>query len=92
ERAITGLVDSNEIQRIVVEHPDSRFNKAPLITRLTPAGSVTLTSTSLTVWTDGVMSKEEIEGEQYAELLNRYFGRGIGPEPINNQPERSITL
>ncbi|MWC31222.1 arylamine N-acetyltransferase family protein [Paenibacillus sp. MMS18-CY102] len=75
ERAITDLVDSNEIQRIVVEHPLSKFNKTPVITRLTPEGSVTLTQNSLTRWTNGQLSKEQIEEEQFEELRKVYFGK-----------------
>jgi len=66
--------ECNDIQAIIAEHPDSRFNKHPLITRLTDGGNVTLTDHSLTQWNDGTMTKEDIDGARFKELLNRHFG------------------
>jgi N-hydroxyarylamine O-acetyltransferase len=64
----------NEVQKIIVEHPESSFNKKPLINQLTDKGSKTLTDTSYTEWIDGQNKKVEIDDNQFEELANHYFG------------------
>jgi len=61
------------IQQIIAEHPDSPFNKTPLITKLTETGSLTLTNKSFTQWENGSMTKEDIEGEKFPELAKKLF-------------------
>ncbi|WP_443146857.1 hypothetical protein [Paenibacillus shenyangensis] len=39
----------NDIQQLVRQHPDSKFNKSVLLTRCTETGSMTLTDHSYTV-------------------------------------------
>ncbi|CAM4491052.1 arylamine N-acetyltransferase family protein [Paenibacillus tarimensis] len=67
------LENCNTIQRIVAEHPGSTFNKRPLFTRLTPDGSITLTDTSLTISSNGLVNKTMILPGQFEELRDQYF-------------------
>lgn len=64
----------NQMQETIVTHPGSNFNKRKLVTKLTENGSMTLTDTSLTVWDDGVETKEEIDENRFNELKRSYFG------------------
>ncbi|MGG3471390.1 arylamine N-acetyltransferase [Neobacillus pocheonensis] len=64
----------NEVQNIILKHPDSPFNKRPLITRLTDRGNETLTETSFTKWEDGNVHKEEIDQIRFKEILKEHFG------------------
>ena len=73
-KTLRGVSECNPIQKIIVEHPESSFNKSPLLTKLTDRGSVTLTDTSLTKWEDGVVTKEEVDGERFRELAREIFG------------------
>lgn len=68
-----GLAACGEIQGIIASHPDSGFNKRPLVTRLTERGSVTLTDTSLTITDEGRITKNTFEPEQFGELLTKHF-------------------
>lgn len=63
----------SEIQSLIAGHPQSSFNKHPLITRLTERGSVTLTDKSLTQWIDGEMTKEGIEQSAFKQYMQSYF-------------------
>ncbi|MCQ6560579.1 arylamine N-acetyltransferase family protein [Paenibacillus mendelii] len=74
-KPVTDLSEFNEIQRIIAEHPQSSFNKHPLLTKLTERGSLTLTNTSITQWEDGIMTKENIDDSRFKELLKQHFGR-----------------
>jgi N-hydroxyarylamine O-acetyltransferase len=77
ERIIPDDEELNAIQRIIAEHPDSPFNKARLITKVTERGTITLTQDSLTEWVDGVMTKTAIDNDiKYRELLKKHFGTG----------------
>jgi N-hydroxyarylamine O-acetyltransferase len=71
---INDISEFNEIQTIISEHQESPFNKKPLITRLTSAGSLTLTNTSFTQRTDGIDTKQEINHLRFKELLKQHFG------------------
>jgi N-hydroxyarylamine O-acetyltransferase len=64
----------NEVQKIIVEHPESSFNKKPLFNQLTESGSKTLTDTSYTVWIDGQTNKEEIDEDRFKRLAQENFG------------------
>ncbi|MBP0725728.1 arylamine N-acetyltransferase [Bacillus sp. RG28] len=74
KRMVTDLLELNEIQSAISEHPESPFNKNPLITRLTSGGSVTLTDSSFTQWVDGKVTKEKIGYARFKELSKRHFG------------------
>jgi N-hydroxyarylamine O-acetyltransferase len=64
----------NEVQKIIIEHPESPFNKKPLITRLTDKGNMILTETSFTEWIDGKVKKADIDRNQFEEIRKEYFG------------------
>lgn len=72
---VTDLAELEEVRSIIEHHPDSSFNKHRLITRLTDRGSVTLTDSSLTRWTDGVMTKETIDASLFEQYVGKYFAR-----------------
>jgi N-hydroxyarylamine O-acetyltransferase len=71
---IKTLPELNEVQKIIIEHPESKFNKKPLITRLTDTGSMTLTETTFTEWVDGKLKKKEIDEKLFKEIAKEYFG------------------
>ncbi|MFD0586550.1 arylamine N-acetyltransferase [Paenibacillus sp. GCM10027627] len=73
DRPITDVVDFDEIQTIIVEHPDSTFNKKPLLSKLTDTGSLSLTDTTFTRWENGVMTKEQVDKEQFERLKEEHF-------------------
>src|SRR5699024_9728030 len=68
------LSELEDIQDIIKTHPDSAFNKRPLITKLTDKGSITLTDSSFTEWIDGKETKEEMDEKRFKEMKNEYFG------------------
>lgn len=73
QKAINGLRELDEIQHIIAEHPESGFNKRPLITKFTDQGTMTLTDTSFTEWTDGKVKKKEIDHPLFHELKKQHF-------------------
>ncbi|WP_042163124.1 arylamine N-acetyltransferase family protein [Paenibacillus gorillae] len=74
---ISDVTELDELQQLIAEHELSVFNKDPLIMKLTEAGSMTLTDHSFTTWANGTMTKEEIGGSRYKELLKQHFGRTL---------------
>ncbi|MEJ8547575.1 arylamine N-acetyltransferase family protein [Brevibacillus borstelensis] len=73
-KPITDVSECNEIQSIIAEHPESPFNKSPLITRMTSSGNMTLTDATFTQWVDGVVTKEKVDDARFKELLKAQFG------------------
>lgn len=71
---IKDVEDLDEIQTIIKDHPESAFNKRPLITKLTSKGNMTLTPDSFTEWVDGQEKKEAINEDTFKELKRAYFG------------------
>lgn len=63
----------DKVQEIIQHHPQSPFNKKPLITKRTETGSIILTDSSLTEWVDGKVTKTEINDTEYKKLLNNRF-------------------
>ncbi|XKG62300.1 arylamine N-acetyltransferase [Mesobacillus maritimus] len=63
-----------EIQTIIQEHPESAFNKRPLITKLTSNGNITLPTDSFTEWVDGQEKKKGKDEKTFNELKRKYFG------------------
>ncbi|MED0963954.1 arylamine N-acetyltransferase family protein [Bacillus paramycoides] len=63
----------NEVQRRVIEDERSIFNKGPIAVKLSNAGHVSLTNTSLTEIIYGEKTKREVTEEQYRELLYTFF-------------------
>ncbi|HHW38595.1 MAG TPA: arylamine N-acetyltransferase [Bacillales bacterium] len=74
ESTIRHFAELNAIKQIISESEHSPFNKAPLLTKLTDSGTVTLTASSLTVWKDGEMKKENIDERQFTDLAKEHFG------------------
>ncbi|WP_160724802.1 arylamine N-acetyltransferase family protein [Bacillus sp. USDA818B3_A] len=74
QKPIYDLSELNEIQSIIAEHPESPFNKVPLLTRLTTNGNITLTNSTWTEWKDGAVSKEKIGDKKFRELAKQHFG------------------
>jgi N-hydroxyarylamine O-acetyltransferase len=72
--AVKNLSELNEVQRIISEHPESRFNKKPLVTRQNERGNIILTDTSFTEWIDGKEYKKEIDNNIFKEILMDKFG------------------
>ncbi|WP_087975167.1 arylamine N-acetyltransferase family protein [Oceanobacillus rekensis] len=70
---IRTLPELNDVQKTIREHPDSAFNKNPLITRLTDKGNLTLTETSFTEWVDGKLNKKEIDKQSFHDIAEKYF-------------------
>ncbi|MEH7883885.1 arylamine N-acetyltransferase [Bacillus sp. JJ1609] len=60
-------------KKIITEHPQSPFNKKPLLTRVTVDGSMILTEPSFIWWKDGQILKEEIDAERFKELARVHF-------------------
>ncbi|WP_110927130.1 arylamine N-acetyltransferase family protein [Bacillus massiliglaciei] len=71
--AIKNMTELNIIQRVITDHPESPFNKQPLLTRMTDQGNMTLTKTSFTEWVDGTVQKEEINEARYKEIRKEKF-------------------
>ncbi|MGM7701270.1 arylamine N-acetyltransferase family protein [Pseudalkalibacillus sp. Hm43] len=63
----------NDIQKTIIEHEKSPFNKNPLLTRLTENGRITLTDTTLTRWDHGQHEKVEVKPNQFQELSKKHF-------------------
>lgn len=70
---IQNISELNEVQRIIIEHPESAFNKKPLITKLTDKGNITLTDTSFTEWVNRALNKEIIDEKRFNEIRKEYF-------------------
>lgn len=74
KKPITSYDELGDIQEIIAVHPKSPFNQSPLITMLTDHGNVTLTDTTFTQWENGVVTKREIEQQEFHRLKKEYFG------------------
>lgn len=81
-KPLDGLSELEEVRAIIVDHPDSSFNKHRLITQLTERGSVTLTDNSLTRWEDGEQHKDSVDKEAFARYRdsNFVYGANAGRE------------
>ncbi|GGD54889.1 arylamine N-acetyltransferase family protein [Paenibacillus nasutitermitis] len=73
----TEISEGSTIKQIISEHPESTFNKKPLVTKLTNAGSITLTDSSLTQWQHGTVTKINIEKSSFPALLKQHFDMSI---------------
>lgn len=74
ERAIDGVSELVEVRNIIVRHPESAFNKNPLMTRITDRGTITLTDSTFTQRIDGEVKKEDISEETFKALKKDCFG------------------
>ncbi len=76
-RPVKDISELNEMQKIISEHPDSSFNKHPLITKLTRNGNITLTDTSFTQYMCGNVRKEVVDNRTYKKFAKQYFSLSI---------------
>ncbi|TRZ38579.1 arylamine N-acetyltransferase [Niallia circulans] len=72
--AFYDVKDMIEMQKTIVEHPDSRFNKGPLVSMLTDKGSMVLSQDSFTEWIDGKKHKQDINTEEFSAIAKERFG------------------
>lgn len=63
----------NEVQNLIIEHPESRFNKKPLVTKINERGILILTNTSFTEWNNGNETKKEIDDTIFKKMLINEF-------------------
>jgi N-hydroxyarylamine O-acetyltransferase len=70
---VENISDLSEMKNIITEHPQSPFNKKRLLTRVTPEGSMVLTETSFTHWTEAGVQKEEIDSERFKALAKEFY-------------------
>ncbi|WP_226678097.1 arylamine N-acetyltransferase family protein [Mesobacillus jeotgali] len=70
---VGNVSDLSEMKKIITEHPQSPFNKKPLLTRVTVDGSMVLTETSFTKWTEDGIKKEEIDSERFKGLAKEFY-------------------
>lgn len=67
------ITDLNNVQKIIIEHPESAFNKKPLITKITDNGNIILTDTSFTERDFHTLNKETIDEKRFNEIRKEYF-------------------
>lgn len=70
---IQNINELNEVQKIIIDHPESAFNKKTLITKITDKGNITLTDTSFTQWVDSALKKEIVDETRFKEIRKEYF-------------------
>jgi N-hydroxyarylamine O-acetyltransferase len=70
---VENVSDLSQSKKIITEHPQSAFNKKPLLTRVTASGSMVLTENSFTQWTEDGVKKEEIDSERFKELAKEFY-------------------
>jgi N-hydroxyarylamine O-acetyltransferase len=73
KKKIQNITELNEVQRIIIDHSESAFNKKPLITKITDKGNITLTDTSFTQWVDSALNKEIVDESRFKEIRKVYF-------------------
>ncbi|WP_342772644.1 arylamine N-acetyltransferase family protein [Oceanobacillus piezotolerans] len=76
-KPVEDLSELNEIGELIMEQPQSPFNKSPLLSRFTESGRIVLTNSHLTRWVDGSMEKEVINQERFNEIVQKEFGINV---------------
>lgn len=75
KRPVENIAELNEVQKTIVEHQDSPFNKTRLMTQLQSDGNVaTLTDTSFTRWINGESKKVPIDHVTFKKIAKEHFG------------------
>jgi N-hydroxyarylamine O-acetyltransferase len=74
---VENIGDLTEMKKIITEHPQSAFNKKPLLTRVTANGSMVLTESSFTRWKDGQVTKEEIDSSKFKQLAKEHYNLDV---------------
>ncbi len=64
----------NNIQKVIVEHKESPFNKGAITCKLTTYGHISLTNKNYTETFKGTKNKRPIESKDYARILLESFG------------------
>ncbi|GEO28080.1 hypothetical protein AAC03nite_38650 [Alicyclobacillus acidoterrestris] len=77
-KVVANFAELNEVQKVILEHPESAFNKRPLVTKLTERGPMILTDTSFTERIDGNVQKTEIDSTMFRRLMRDRFGMESG--------------
>ncbi|MEB9739282.1 arylamine N-acetyltransferase [Bacillus thuringiensis] len=77
----------NLIQNIIVEHPESPFNKGYIICRLIEDGHISLTEQSFTETKNGQKRKRTINEDEYQQILTEVFDI-VPNKHLNNILER----
>ncbi|MGD7050329.1 arylamine N-acetyltransferase [Rossellomorea marisflavi] len=72
-KPVTDLNELAEVQKTVSVHPESPFNRSPLLTKRTDTGSVTLTKGSMTEWKDGRLNKKDLDDDSFNEYRKKRF-------------------
>lgn len=67
------ISDLTEMKNIITEHPQSPFNKKPLLTKVTADGSMVLSETSFTYWAEAGVRKEEIDSQRFKALAKELY-------------------
>lgn len=67
------ITELDNVQRMIIEHPESAFNKRPLINKITDTGSITLTDTSFTQWDNRELNKESIDENRFNQIRKEFF-------------------
>ena len=70
---VEDISDLTEMKNIITEHPQSPFNKKPLLTRVTADGSMVLSENSFTYWTEAGVRKEEIDSQRFKALAKEFY-------------------
>lgn len=63
----------NEVQKLIIEHPESRFNKKPLVTKINERGIIILTNTSFIELNNGKETKKAIDDTIFKKMLINEF-------------------
>jgi len=74
QKPVKKVSECSVIQTVITEHPESPFNKVPLITKRTNHGNITLTDTTFTQWENGHVEKENINPIRFRDLAKIHFG------------------
>jgi N-hydroxyarylamine O-acetyltransferase len=72
-KPVKDLSELDEIQRIISIHPDSSFNKHPLMTMHKNNGHIILTDSSFTKYMKGEAIKEEIDEKTFKLMAKNHF-------------------
>ncbi|WLR54436.1 arylamine N-acetyltransferase [Mesobacillus subterraneus] len=70
---IENVSDLSEMKKIITKHPQSPFNKKPLLTRVTANRSMVLTETSFIQWTEDGVEKEVIDAKRFKQLAKEFY-------------------
>lgn len=76
-KPVKDLSGLDEIQQVIIIHPDSSFNKHPLITKHKNNGHIILTDSSFTQYMKGEATKEDIDEKTFKENALNHFSLKI---------------